>query len=122
MWPEIISAQSEGYGIFLVVNAGGHRGADITSVRAVFIDADDVGEPDAWHLPPDMIVGRSEKRWHAYWICDDVSLEDFGEVQRRLAKFYGTDPSVSDLPRIMRLPGTLHQKGEPQQYKLLDLR
>ena len=41
-------------------------------------------------------------------------------LQKVLAEHYGTDPSVHDLPRVMRLPGFYHRKAEPVQVKLLE--
>jgi hypothetical protein len=41
---------------------------------------------------------------------------DFKIVQKRLAAYYGTDRKVSDLPRIMRLAGTLHLKDPARLF------
>src|SRR5229473_3680649 len=38
---EITDYQEHEYGIFIVVNEGGHSKAEITKVRALFIDCDD---------------------------------------------------------------------------------
>src|SRR5665213_873453 len=43
--PRIGKAQNDGYGAFIVVNDGGDTDAEITSVRACFIDADNVALP-----------------------------------------------------------------------------
>ena len=40
-------------------------------------------------------------------------LDEFKERQVLLAEMFDGDPKVCDLPRVMRLPGFLHQKGEP---------
>ena len=60
-----------------------------------------------------MVVSSSPDRWHAYWLISDCPLETFGPTQQRLAAMFNGDPSVSDLPRVMRLPGFYHLKGEP---------
>jgi hypothetical protein len=39
-----------------------------------------------------------------------LSEENFKRTQQRLAQLFESDPSVCDLPRVMRLPGFPHQK------------
>ena len=62
---------------------------------------------------PDIVVESSHGRWHTYWKADDCPLEEFTLRQKQIAAKFGSDPKVVDLPRVMRLPGFLHQKGEP---------
>lgn len=108
---EIEAFQAQGYGAFLVPNEGGNTDAEITNVRAVFVDADGIPLPDRWHVKPDFLVQRDATHWHAYWLVADLPVERFREVQQRLAAHYGTDPAVCNPSRVMRLAGTLHQKG-----------
>lgn len=112
LWPEIQNGQANGYGVFVVVNAGGHRAAEIHTVRAIFVDGDNLDVPEdwEWHLPPHFIVRRDDKHWHAYWLVAGLDVAGFTAAQRRLVKNYGTDPKVCDPSRVMRLPGTLHLK------------
>ena len=42
-----------------------------------------------------------------------MPLADFTTVQKWLIQRFGSDQSVHDLPRVMRLPGFMHQKDEP---------
>ncbi len=121
LWPRIVEAQREGYGAFFVVNAGGDTNAEINSIRACFIDADNVPLPDTWHLPPDFTVQRDEMHWHAHWRVLDVPVDRFRDLQRRLAAHYGTDPAVCNPSRVMRLAGTLHQKDKPTVVTLADM-
>lgn len=104
-----------GRGVFVVVNEGGHKGAEITRVRAVFADLDGAPlEPVlACALLPHIVVESSPGRFHAYWLCDGLPLAQFADVQRSIAACFGSDPSVIDLPRVMRLPGFIHAKGLP---------
>jgi RecA-family ATPase len=105
---------NKGAGVYVVVNEGGQDAASITRVRAVFADCDTVGA--SWPncaLEPHVIVETSPGKWHAYWLVDGLSLGDFERVQRAIAARYGTDPTVHDLPRIMRLPGFYHTKSDP---------
>jgi len=111
-WPLIERHQSDGYCIFIVVNEGGNEPADIEKVRALFIDGDYLPRPDTWewHVEPDFITHRGPHNWHAYWLVDDLPPEKFENAQRRLIEHYRSDKAVHDLPRVMRLAGTLHLK------------
>lgn len=104
-----------GRGVFVVVNAGGHRGAEINQVRAVFADLD--GAPLApvlaCDLLPHIVVESSPGRFHAYWLCDGLPLAQFKPLQQAIAARFASDASVCDLPRVMRLPGFIHTKGSP---------
>lgn len=112
-WGEIVTAQDGGAQVFLVVNEGGQKGAAIARVRAIFIDADNKPLPDSWHAKPDFLVTRDAVHWHAYWLVFDMPPAGFTEAQDRLRAYYGTD-HVSDLPRVLRLAGTLHRKDPPK--------
>src|SRR5207237_441897 len=82
-----------------------------TRIRALFVDCDGAPMPKVWHVRPSFVTRRDASHWHAYWVLsDDIPLPEFDVAQRRLAAHYGTDPKVHDLPRVMRLAGTLHQK------------
>jgi hypothetical protein len=64
-------------------------------------------------LKPQMIVATSPYHYHAYWLVDGLALDDFEAVQRDIARRFGGDPNVCDLPRVMRLPGFFHNKNSP---------
>jgi len=112
-----------GAGVFVMVNRGDGRGrkaANVTAVRALFVDLDGAAlQPvlDAG-LEPHAIIETSPGRWHAYWLVSDCSLSDFAPLQRALAARFGGDPSVHDLPRVMRLPGFWHRKGRPFRTRI----
>ena len=122
LWDKLAILNSEGFGIYAVVNAGGHDGNAITDVRAVFADFD-AGDFDnvKWHIRPHFVVWRSNAKFHAYWIVANFPLDKFSEVQRRIAAYYGSDATIFDLPRIMRVPGFLHQK-DPANPCAVELR
>jgi hypothetical protein len=119
-WTRIETAQHEGYGAFMVINEGGNKDAEITKVRAVFVDADNIPLPASWHVDPDFIVQRDANHWHAYWLSRNLPVVDFPIVQKRLAAYYGTDTAVCNKSRVMRIPGLLHQKSEPTLMMLHD--
>jgi hypothetical protein len=113
--------QAAGWAVFIVVNAGGHRGKAITRVRSLFVDKDDGPVPAEWHVTPSFIARRSATRWHAYWVVVDCPLDSFKDTQKRLAIHYSSDPDVHDLPRLLRVRGTWHLKSEPVLVELQKL-
>ena len=106
---------ADGAGVFVVINHGGHTGAEITKVRAVFADTDGAPlEPIVEALTPHCVITTSPGKFHVYWLVDDAfPLDRFTPIQRAIARKFGTDCKVSDLSRVMRLPGFAHNKGDP---------
>ena len=123
LWPWVESVQAQGAGVFCTVNAtppGKRTAADVEAVRALFCDFDGK-QPPPWHLQPSMVIQSGHGK-HAYWLVDDCPVSAFSTAQKRLALHYGSDLKVHDLPRVMRLPGTLHQKdAEPRMVSILHL-
>jgi hypothetical protein len=110
-----------GFGFYVTINEtnfAGRRRDNIVRVRAVFADADEdlpgVESRLQGLLPTSAIVRSSEGRAQFYWWVDDFPIEQFERVQRALIAKLRTDRNVYDLPRVMRLPGTLHLKSQPQ--------
>lgn len=120
--PTLEALNERGAGVFVTVNATdlkGRREENITGLRALFVDADGVKLPTSWRLEPSIII-ESKRGQHAYWLLHpDEPLELFTGAQMQLASVLGTDPKVKDLPRVMRLPGFKHMKGEPFDVRLI---
>ena len=121
---KLIELNDNGAGIFFMVNQGDLRGRsknNVTKIRCLFVDLD--GSPLEpvlnGPLAPHIIVRSSPGRYHAYWIVNDIKLGEFKPIQKALALMFDGDPVVNDLPRVMRLPGFLHKKGEPYQTKVI---
>lgn len=123
LWPKLEQANKQGGGVFVTINQGGRRANEITRVRAVFADTDGAPlDPIKAALEPHIIVESSPKKWHVYWlVAPDFPLDQFAAVQAAIAAKFGTDPSIKDLPRIMRVPGFLHQKREPYLCQFVGL-
>lgn len=117
----LATRNASGCGVFVVVNEGGQDAAAIKRVRVVFADLD--GAPLdpvlACSLPPHLVVESSPGKYHAYWLVTDLPLDQFAGTQRSIAAEFNSDPSVNDLPRVMRLPGFWHRKGEPFQSRVI---
>ncbi len=116
-----------GAGVFVMVNEGdgkGRKTGNVHFIRAYFADFDGVQPPDVAAVPlaPHVIIESSPNRWHWYWLISGAPLTAFRHVQEAVAARFGSDPKVCDLPRVMRLPGFLHQKREPFSTRLVELR
>lgn len=114
----LTALNERGAGVFVMVNEGdgkGRRRENVQRVRALFVDLDGspLGPVQAAVLAPHCIVESSPARWHAYWRVADCPLQSFQPMQRALAGRFKSDPKVCDLPRVMRLPGFQHRKGQP---------
>jgi hypothetical protein len=127
---ELTRLNNLGAGVFITTsetNFLGRSAKNIVRPRALFYDADGAEqvtraraittECDAL---PSMKV-ESGGGEHGYYLCDDIPLDQFSALQKSLAAKLGTDPAVHDLPRVMRLPGTLHLKNpaDPRLVKLV---
>jgi hypothetical protein len=73
-------------------------------------------------LPPHIVVESSPERWHCYWLVEGMALEDFRAVQKAIIGRFNSDPSVHDLPRVMRLPGFFHCKEKPFLIRIFETR
>lgn len=105
-----------GWGVFVQANAGdgkGGKASNITAATAFFADFDGVPLANVGRLAlaPHVTVETSPGKRHFYWRVDGIPRDQFTSVQKRLIALFGSDKSVHDLPRIMRLPGFLHQKN-----------
>lgn len=124
-WDELAALNQRGAGVFVTVNATdlkGRRAENITQVRAFFVDLDDTPLDVIRSAPlqPHMTIESSPGRYHAYWMVDGATLEQFKPVQQHLAQRFNGDKSVIDLPRVMRLPGFMHRKGEPFMTRIIE--
>jgi hypothetical protein len=126
---EALNSPVEGMGAFVTINETdlqGRKSENIVRARALFADADNadqlrrtldaIGKSGA---TPTMVVRTSRERAHSYWCCDDIALEDFPAYQAALIEKLGTDSAIKDLPRVMRLPGTLHLKDPNKPQKVV---
>lgn len=119
--------------LFLVVNAGGACDAEITEVRAHFVDIDSGGRDalmmvveaaKAAGCPPHALVESSPERYHLYWfVAPGADVAQFKPIQEALAAKFGTDKTVVNPARLMRLPGSLnHKTAPPKDCRLVGLK
>lgn len=118
----LAEVNAAGAGIFVTVNrtdGHGRTAANIVGLRSLFIDCDGPrARPLA--LPPSLNVETSPLRGHHYWLlAPGEPLAGFRGAQEALADYYATDPTVTDLGRVLRLPGFRNMKHEPVPVRLL---
>jgi AAA domain/RepB DNA-primase N-terminal domain/Primase C terminal 2 (PriCT-2) len=129
-WPKIqtLNTPERRVGVFVTVNETdflGRRSENILRARALFVDADGNDQLQrcrnalrAGRVKPTMVVQTSAGRAHFYFCSDDLTRDAFPTLQSALIDKLGTDPAVKDLPRVMRLPGTLHLKDPKKPAKV----
>lgn len=120
---ELAELNERGAGVFVTVNQTdlkGRTAENVVALRALFIDVDD-NQGRIFAIRPDIVV-LSGRGLHAYWLLDaGEALEEFEAAQKHAAAYYKSDPVIHDLPRVMRVPGFFHCKGEPTMVRLAEL-
>lgn len=122
-WQSLVHYNQAGYGIFAVINecdGVGQSYQNVIGIRAQFVDLDNLNawnnlqRANEWILKPSFSVNSSPNKWHVYWpVMKYSDKELFQNTQQKLIQFFDADRRCFDAPRIMRLPGTYHNKGEP---------
>lgn len=102
-----------GASIHVCINRTDGRGRSrehVTALRALTIDCDRPRRrPLA--LPQTLSVETSPARGHHYWrLVAGETLDAFDGAQRHLARYYGSDPNIHDLGRVLRLAGFVSWK------------
>lgn len=129
-WPHVVK-RLDRWDVFVGLALRRERGsggrANCAATWVLVVDYDAKGEIAAvrfeerlrtFPLPPTMLVrSGSPGACHAYWRLKEPVVFDDGEAaihyQRAvagLALHFDSDPAVSDVPRIMRLPGSRNHK------------
>jgi len=115
--------QSEGRGVYIVVNDGGDTDSEITACRAFFCEWDDRPKEEqinAWKelgLPePTLQIDTGGKSIHNYWVLKKViDPKTWKPIQERLLDHADADRALKNPSRVMRLAGTYHMKDNGKQ-------
>lgn len=117
IWPLLIEDNQKGAGIFICINAtdfNGRKEKNIVQVRAFFSD-DDSGRGVV--IQPNTFEIQSSSGPHSYLVLNEkIPIGCFKPIQKRIARKLGTDSSINDPGRVMRLAGTLHLKNPEKPY------
>ena len=111
----ITQCQTEGRGIYVVVNDGGDTDSEITGCRAFFCEWDDRPKEqqiNAWKdlgLPEPLQIDTGGKSIHNYWVLKKtIDPKTWKPIQERLLDYADADRALKNPSRVMRLPGTYH--------------
>ena len=114
-WEEVERYQNDGYGVYLVINGGGHTDKDVKQGRALFCEWDDRPIEDqilAWqelNLPEPSLQVGTRKSVHNYWRAD-LTKQQWIELQEDLLAYTQSDQKLKNPSRVLRLAGAWHIK------------
>jgi len=104
------------------------KDCDVKTFTSFFIDFDSGDKRKLWQkikkFPffPTAIVS-SGRGYHVYWFFkepEEIPAEFFRGVQKGLAEFFESDPTIFNPARLMRLPGSINPKnGRKAEVRLL---
>jgi hypothetical protein len=122
--PTLQDINERGGGVYVCMNQTdflGRKNENITAIRANSVDMDGAPlEPLLQANPPAHIVTEtSPGRYQGFWFVDGEKLDQFGDIQKRLAVTFQSDGGIHDLCRVMRLPGFFHNKKEPFRSRII---
>jgi hypothetical protein len=116
-WEQIEHWQAQGYGVYIVVNGGGHKDEDVKHCRAIFCEFDDrpiEDQKEFWRslgLPEPSLQIQTRKSVHTYWVFDEaIEVAAWRKLQTDLLVRTGSDPALKNPSRVMRLAGSYHIK------------
>ena len=100
-------------GIYLVVNSGGDKGADINKCHAFFVEWDNIPVEKQLYIykelnlpEPTFQIHTGGKSIHCYWVLKKpVAAEVWKPIQIRLVDYCKADKNIKDASRCMRLAG-----------------
>ena len=114
--PWITQCQTEGRGIYVVVNDGEDTDSSITGCRAFFCEWDDRSKEEQINLwktlglpEPTLQIDTGGKSIHNYWVLKkSIEPKTWKPIQERLLDYADADRALKNPSRVMRLPGTFH--------------
>ena len=115
-----------GFAIYYVLNrtdGKGTRRENFTHTLAIPLDLDKAPLPKKWlgGIEPHVIVKSSPGKYQCIFNIEPTTdMQAAQAIAQRLAATYGGDPKVTDTPRVLRLAGFAHQKGEPFISRIIE--
>lgn len=123
LWSALCEWNNAGYGIFACVSdmdGEGHHDVNVRATRVAVIDLDNASatanfdRASQWSPSPQFGVQSSPGKYHVYWsVPYYADLDHYRLRQRKLRQLFDGDKKIIDPARVMRVPGTIHCKGEP---------
>jgi len=94
---------------------------DIETIRHLYIDIDHDGPAALAKIqqsnlvpPRNYTLNTSPDRFQVVWRVENISQEQAESLQRAMVRKFGGDPAATDSTRVLRLPGFLNRKYEPE--------
>jgi RepB DNA-primase from phage plasmid len=117
---------AEGFAVYLSLNLMNWdvKAENCYTVRAIALSLNNVPLPTVWrnNVRPDIVINTSPGSHlclFRVFLCEDFEMDVAEDVGRRLAAFYGGDPSVADRAVSVRLPGFANHQGRPFLVRLV---
>lgn len=120
-----------GHAIYYAVNEfDGRRKKDrLYKLRAAFLDDDATLARQSFPLEPSIIVNSSPGKYQYLWLlCDEDGpgiiaangeIDRYEAIQNSLVVNHNGDKQARDICRVLRVPGSIHWKGDPFQVKVV---
>ncbi|GLX65980.1 DNA-primase RepB domain-containing protein [Paenibacillus glycanilyticus] len=69
----------------------------------------------------DTTIVETKNGYHIYWVMRSGEISKFVPIQKALAQTFASDPMITNLSRVMRIPGFYHMKnpGSPYMVKVI---
>ncbi|MDQ8735031.1 DNA-primase RepB domain-containing protein [Paenibacillus sp. LHD-38] len=64
----------------------------------------------------DTMIIETKNGYHIYWVLQGGSINKFVPIQKALAQKFSSDPMITNLSRVMRIPGFYHMKNPESPY------
>lgn len=127
--PTLTTFNKNGASVSLTINhtVGGRKVEHVQSIRAIWCEFDGPHPAPEWLVPPHITVESSPGKFHFYWLTDhSVTANDHARLMATMVGKWESDSSATDVVRVLRIPGFLHQKvdaskgliGSPWQVRL----
>lgn len=69
-----------------------------------------------WNRIRNAMIIETNNGYHIYWVIKGGSISKFVPIQKALAQKFGSDPKITDLSRVMRIPGFYHMKNPKRPF------
>ncbi len=111
LYERICKLNLGGHNIYVVAQPtrpcpGFASNADVVGVRGFYADGDGAAFPEAWHVAPTYVLRHPQTgRWWAQWTVTAAELARLPEWIKRIAAHYGSDATICNPARVIRLAG-----------------
>ncbi|MFC5651990.1 DNA-primase RepB domain-containing protein [Paenibacillus solisilvae] len=69
-----------------------------------------------WSRIKNAMIIETKNGYHIYWPIQNGSISKFVPIQKALAQKFGSDPMITNLSRVMRIPGFYHMKNPEKPF------